>query len=74
MRKDFDRWNMTKKKFNDETEPLYFRDGEIWWVRLGVNVGYEIDGKSEHFAHLVTKEHRTRLPRASKERSISTLL
>jgi mRNA interferase MazF len=53
MRKDFDRWNKTKKKLNDDTEPLYFREGEIWWVHLGVNVGYEIDGKSENFARPV---------------------
>jgi mRNA interferase MazF len=53
MAKDFDRWNRTKKKLNEDTEPLYFREGEIWWVRLGVNVGYEIDGKSENFARPV---------------------
>jgi hypothetical protein len=47
MQKDFDRWNKTKKKLNAEIEPLYFREGEIWWVHLGVNVGYEIDGKKE---------------------------
>jgi mRNA interferase MazF len=53
MRKDFDRWNKTKKKLNEDTEPLYFREGEIWWVHLGVNIGYEIDGKSENFARPV---------------------
>ena len=53
MHKDFDRWNKTKKKLNEDAEPLYFREGEIWWVHLGVNVGYEIDGKSENFARPV---------------------
>jgi mRNA-degrading endonuclease toxin of MazEF toxin-antitoxin module len=53
MTKEFDRWNKIKKKLNEDTEPLYFREGEIWWVHLGVNVGYEIDGKSEHFARPV---------------------
>ena len=28
-------------------------EGEIWWVRLGVNVGYEIDGKSSDFSRPV---------------------
>jgi len=47
MRKDFDRWNKVKKAVNatDEDNRLYFHEGDIWWVHLGVNVGYEIDGK-----------------------------
>jgi hypothetical protein len=45
MEKDFDRWNKTKKKLNADIEPLCFREGAIWWVHLGVNIGYEIDGK-----------------------------
>ena len=53
MHKDFDRWNKTKKKLNAEVEPLYFREGEVWWVHLGVNIGYEIDGKKENFARPV---------------------
>ena len=39
---------------NAEIEPLYFRDGEIWWARLGVNIGYEMDGKNSNFARPVT--------------------
>ena len=45
MAKDFDRWNKKKKALDAKAEPLYFHEGEIWWVHLGVNVGYEIDGK-----------------------------
>ena len=51
--KDFDRWNTQKKGLNTDVEPLYFREGEIWWVHLGVNIGYEIDGKSDNFARPV---------------------
>jgi len=49
--KDFDRWNTIKKEIDGYAEEMrpYFRAGEIWWVRLGVNVGYEIDGKREGF-------------------------
>jgi mRNA interferase MazF len=53
MEKDFDRWNEQKKTLNVDVEPLYFREGEIWWVHLGVNVGYEIDGKKTNFARPV---------------------
>jgi hypothetical protein len=51
MQRDFDRWNAIKKATDavDEDVRLFFRDGEIWWVRLGKNVGYELDGKSREF-------------------------
>ena len=53
--KDFDRWNTLKKATDaapDEQRP-YFREGEIWWIRLGKNIGYEIDGKSTQFTRPV---------------------
>src|SRR5271166_2256650 len=55
MEKDFDRWNEIKKATNaaDEAARLYFREGEIWWVRLGHNIGYEADGKSQEFTRPV---------------------
>ncbi|MBI2436374.1 MAG: type II toxin-antitoxin system PemK/MazF family toxin [Candidatus Magasanikbacteria bacterium] len=45
--------NWTKRKirhhiYNDEKE-IYFREKEIWWVALGKNIGYEVDGKNELF-------------------------
>jgi mRNA interferase MazF len=55
MEKDFDRWNKLKKAINgrDENERVYFHEGDIWWARLGVNVGFEIDGKHKQFARPV---------------------
>src|ERR1017187_10345231 len=55
MEKDFDRWNRIKKATDaaDEAARLYFREGEIWWVRLGKNIGYETDGKSREFTRPV---------------------
>ena len=51
MQKDFDRWNKIKKATDaaDEAARLYFRDREVWWVRLGHNIGYEANGKSREF-------------------------
>lgn len=53
--KNFDAWNRLKKRTDatPERERLYFHDGEVWWVRLGVNVGYETDGKSGEFTRPV---------------------
>src|SRR6202171_3884600 len=55
MEKDFDRWNGIKKATDaaDEAARLYFREGEIWWVRLGKNSGYETNGKSGEFTRPV---------------------
>ena len=44
-----------KKRSNaaEETDRVYFHEGDIWWVRLGVNVGFEINGKHKQFARPV---------------------
>ncbi len=44
MEKDFDGWNKIKKKTHEESPRLY-TVREIWWVRCGVNIGTEQDGK-----------------------------
>jgi mRNA interferase MazF len=55
MEKDFDRWNRIKKATDaaDEAARPYFREGEVWWVRLGKNIGYETNGKSREFTRPV---------------------
>ena len=44
MKKNFDSWNERKKKI-EERKPHHYREGEVWWCSLGVNVGWEQDGK-----------------------------
>jgi mRNA interferase MazF len=48
--KDFDTWNIKKKKL-DSTEftNIKFKEGEIWWCSAGLNIGHEIDGKHDTF-------------------------
>jgi mRNA interferase MazF len=48
MRKDFDGWNKVKKKTNAE-HPRLYTVREIWWCKLGVNIGTEQDGKGEWY-------------------------
>ena len=59
MKKDFDRWNEKKKAANDSEIEIYFYEREIWWCAIGVNVGFEQDGKGERFARpvLVLKKY-----------------
>ena len=55
MENGFDRWNEIKQATDaaDEATRLYFREGEVWWVRLGQNIGYETNGKSREFTRPV---------------------
>ena len=48
MEKDFDKWNKVKKETHAE-EPRLYTVREIWWCRLGVNVGFEQDGSGRLF-------------------------
>jgi mRNA interferase MazF len=48
MQKAFDRWNEKKKQTHLE-QPRLYTVREIWWCRLGCNIGTEQDGKGEWF-------------------------
>ena len=47
--KDFDSWNIVKKRLNDAPHRPNIRAGEVRWISCGVNVGSEIDGKGTSF-------------------------
>ena len=55
MAKDFDRWNTIKKATDglDDSGRPFFHEGDVWWIRLGKNIGYELDGKSSEFTRPV---------------------
>jgi len=48
MKKDFDRWNEMKKRTHSGRSHFY-TVREIWWCRLGVNIGSEQDGGDKLF-------------------------
>ena len=51
MKVSFDIWNEVKKLTHarDDIAEIFFYEREVWWCRLGANVGFEQDGKGEHF-------------------------
>lgn len=51
MQKDFDSWSNKKKEIHGTLKPsdFYFHEREIWWCSLGINIGYEQDGKNDNF-------------------------
>ncbi len=49
MEKQFDQWNEDKKRFEKNLAEVYFYEREIWWCALGVNIGFEQDGRGDKF-------------------------
>jgi len=48
--KDFDGWIEKKKKSHyQDFKPPLFKERDIWWVSIGVNVGFEEDGKHDKY-------------------------
>jgi mRNA interferase MazF len=47
--KDFDKWNEIKKSLHKREGEILFHEREIWWCALGVNIGFEEDGKHDVF-------------------------
>ena len=45
MEKDFGRWNEVQKRVESNEKKFPFREGEIWWLSIGINIGREICGK-----------------------------
>lgn len=43
--KNYDEWNILKKKINYYRNLNHPKIREIWWVNLGLNIGTEIYGK-----------------------------
>ena len=49
MQKDFDKWNELKKDLNKNDSGFFFHEREVWWCSIGVNLGFEQDGRSDTF-------------------------
>jgi len=71
----FIEWTKLKIRIHISPEKeLFFHEREIWWASLGVNIGFEQDGKNETFERpiLVVKKFNRHvlwvLPLTSKER------
>ena len=45
MQKDFDAWNEKKKQIDSRQLDFSFREGDVHWAHLGLNIGHEENGK-----------------------------
>ncbi len=63
MKKDFDCWNDIKKKLDESKKTLFFKERDVWWCSIGLNVGDEENGKNQFFSRpvLVVRKFNNRL-------------
>ncbi len=47
MQKDFDSWNKIKNVLDTKEQKFFFKEGEIWWMSVGLNVAKEVKEKLE---------------------------
>lgn len=50
---NYDEWNEVKKKTNDNNKHKNIKIGEVYWVKIGLNIGYEVYGKGKDYARPV---------------------
>lgn len=64
MGKDFEGWGRIKEQLHSKrTQEMYFREKEVWWCALGLNIGDEQDGKGQFATRpvLVIKKFNKRI-------------
>jgi len=53
MMKKFDEWNEVKKDTDSNNRIIGIKPREIFWAKIGENVGFEQNGKGDNFARPV---------------------
>ena len=46
---NLDKWNKVKKGTEKENIKIYYKERDIFWTRLGENIGFEQNGKGDEF-------------------------
>jgi len=47
MSKDFNQWHNLKQNLHNSRKVVVFKERDIIWASIGINIGYEQDGKGE---------------------------
>jgi mRNA interferase MazF len=63
MEKDFNSWNKLKQDLDKSHKSPTFKQREIWWCHLGLNIGHEENGKGDLYKRpvLIVKKFNNRL-------------
>ena len=48
---EYNAWNQKKQSINkaSSSREIYFRERKIWWCSIGLNIGFEENGKGKLF-------------------------
>lgn len=51
IKENYDNWNVRKQNIqtSEKTKNIYFKEGQLWWCSLGLNIGSESFGKGKNF-------------------------
>ena len=49
IQKDFDKWNVQKKITDGMDNKKTFHEREVWFIKIGENIGFEQNGKGGEF-------------------------
>ena len=49
MEKNFDEWNKVKKKIDQFEINRFYHEKEVWWAKIGLNIGNEQNGSDGNF-------------------------
>ena len=50
MQKDFRKWHDAKEELDNTQARVFFHEREVWWCSIGLNIGFEQDGRGKDFA------------------------
>lgn len=53
MDKNYSAWQQRKSLLHHKAAAPLFKQREVWWCSIGVNIGHEEDGKSDRFTRPV---------------------
>jgi len=48
-KKEFQKWHKRKAFLHEDKQRPFFHEGEVWVCALGLNIGFEQDGRGEEF-------------------------
>src|SRR3989344_6262420 len=49
MAKEFKKWHSEKEDLHEHKQRPFFHEREVWFASLGVNIGFEQDGRGDKF-------------------------
>ena len=78
MDEELNRWNQYKKQINKVNLNVFFKEREVWWTQLGVNIGTEQNGIGHRFVRpvlvlkKVNKDTFIGLPLTSRNKNVDS--